>query len=69
MPMTRGLYLPVRAIVAVGIPPTDGVTGAGTMPRGTLYFDLALGRIYINRGTKAYPRWYVSGTLTGFQPN
>ena len=64
MPTTRGLYLPLGALVAIGIPPTDGVTGAGTMPRGTLYLSMD-NKLYINRGTKASPRWFLSGTPTG----
>jgi hypothetical protein len=67
MAMTRGLYLQVGALVALGIPPTDGVTGAGVMPRGTLYLSMD-SKLYINRGTKAYPRWYLAGTPTGVGP-
>jgi hypothetical protein len=68
MAMTRGLYLPVGALVSMGIPPTDGVTGAGTMPRGTLYLDAINGLLYINRGTKADPHWFLSGSATGLGP-
>ena len=64
MPMTRGLYLQVGALVALGAPPMDGVTGAGVMPRGALYLSMD-SKVYINRGTKAYPRWFLAGTATG----
>jgi hypothetical protein len=68
MAMTRGLYLPVGAMVAFGIPPTDGVTGVGVLPRGTLYLAID-STLYINRGTKADPHWVTAGTMIGFEPD
>jgi hypothetical protein len=68
MAMTRGLYLRVGALVAFGIPPTDGLTGAGTMPRGSLYVDAINGLLYINRGTKADPHWFLAGTTEVLNP-
>jgi len=64
MALSGGLYLKPGALVVLGAPPTDGVTGVGTMPRGTLYVGLD-GNLYINRGTKASPLWYTKGTATG----
>ena len=55
--------MPVRTMVTIGIPPVDGVTGAGEMPRFSVYVDMINGLIYINRGTKASPLWYLSGSL------
>ena len=63
MAMTRGLYLQVGALVTLGVPPTDGVTGAGVMPRGTLYLSID-SNLYMNRGTKAHPHWVVCGQVT-----
>jgi hypothetical protein len=45
----------------------DGVTGAGVMPRGALYLSMD-SKVYINRGTKAYPRWFLAGAVSGVGP-
>jgi hypothetical protein len=44
--------------------PTDGVTGKGYAPRGSLYADRQNGTLYKNTGTRGSPTWnQVGGVL------
>ena len=49
--------------------PVDGVTGMGICGRGSFYFDMDSGVVYINSGTDKLQNWGVFGGLTSPQAN
>lgn len=50
----------VGVMAGAGVP-TDAVTGAGTMGKGSIYVDITNGKLYVNSGagTKASPAWKI----------
>ena len=47
--------------------PVDGKTGMGVSGRGSFYFDIDTGVVYINSGTDKLQNWGVFGGLTSPQ--
>jgi hypothetical protein len=68
MAMTKTIVLGHDEIMVVaGSAPAEG-EGAGTCPRRSICVEIGeglMGRIWRNRGTRAWPVWDEVGTLSG----